>query len=100
MFNNLWRRRTADLRSALRGADPNLIVTQVGGVGGTTYTVTDAHTFPEESGSTVPPFAFTITLKVTEVANAANTATATADADVLDAPLSPGNPVQAVSAGV
>jgi hypothetical protein len=80
--------------------DPNLLVTQVGGAGGTTYTVTDNHTFPEESGSTVPPFAFTVTLKATENANAANTDTRTATAQVLDAALSPGDPVKAVSAGV
>src|SRR6516225_9880919 len=33
--------------------DPNLLITQIGGSLGTTYTVTDTHTFPEESGSTV-----------------------------------------------
>jgi hypothetical protein len=73
--------------------DQFLVVTQVGGAGGTTYTITDAHAFPEESGSTVPPFAFTITLTVTELANAANTDTATGPAQVLDAPLAPGDPV-------
>src|SRR5581483_123911 len=31
-------------------------------VGATSYTVTDQHTFPEESGSVVPPFTFTVTL--------------------------------------
>jgi hypothetical protein len=75
------------------GADPNLLITQVGGAGGTTYTVTDIHTFPEESGSTVPPFTFPLTLTVTESANAANTDTANATAEVLDAALAPGNPV-------
>jgi hypothetical protein len=60
-----------------------------------TYTVTDMHTFPEESGSTVPPFAFTATLTVVENANSANTDMKTAPALVLDAPLSPGNPVSA-----
>src|SRR5579871_3468069 len=69
------------------------LITQVGGSGGTTYTVSDTHTFPEESGSTVPPFTFPVTLTVTENANAANTDTATATAQVLDAPLSVGNPV-------
>jgi hypothetical protein len=73
--------------------DPNLLVTQVGGAGGTTYTVTDTHTFPEESGSTVPPFAFTMTLTVTENANGANTDTRTTTAQVLDASLSAGDPV-------
>jgi hypothetical protein len=83
--------------------DPNLLITQVGGAGGTTYTVTDTHTFLEESGSTVPGpngTAFTVTLTVTESANAANADTRTAQAQVLDAALSAGNPVQAVSAGV
>jgi hypothetical protein len=83
--------------------DPNLLITQVGGAGGTTYTVTDTHTFPEESGSTIPGptgTAFNLTLTVTENANAANTDTRTGTAQVLDAALSPGDPVQAVSAGV
>jgi hypothetical protein len=75
------------------GADPNLVVLQVGGTMGTTYTITDQHTFPEESGSTVPPFAFTMILTVTETAVATNTDTATTPAEVLDAPLSPGSPV-------
>jgi hypothetical protein len=61
--------------------------------GATTYTVTDKHTFLEESGSTVPPFAFTATLTVTETGNASNTDMKTAPAEVLDAPLSSGNPV-------
>jgi Domain of unknown function (DUF4214) len=62
--------------------------------GATSYTVTDAHTFPEESGSTVPPGAFTVTLHVFETATAAtNTDTNVSQAQVLDAPLSPGNPV-------
>jgi hypothetical protein len=73
--------------------DPNLLVTQVGGAGGTTYTVTDQHTFAEESGSTVPPFSFPLTLTVTENANPANHDTASTTAEVLDAPLSNGDPV-------
>jgi hypothetical protein len=73
--------------------DANLLVTQVGGAGHTTYTVTDTHTFPEESGSTVPPFAFTITLHVTENANGSNNDIATGQAEVMDASLSAGNPV-------
>lgn len=73
--------------------DPNLIVTQVGGAGGKTYTVTDQHTFAEESGSTVPPFSFPMTLTVTESANAANTDTAHATAEVVDAALTDGDPV-------
>jgi hypothetical protein len=82
------------------GADPNLVITQVGGAGGTTYTITDQHTFPEESGSTVPPFAFTVTLTVTENANAANTDTRTGTAQVLDASLVNGDPVTPVIASV
>jgi hypothetical protein len=77
------------------GADPNLVITQVGGAGGTTYTIADSHTFPEESGSTVPPFTFPLTLTVTENASAANTDTKTTSAQVLDAPLSVGDPVSA-----
>src|SRR5579871_2987993 len=69
------------------------LITQVGGSGGTTYTVSDTHTFPEESGSTVPPFTFPVTLTVTENANSANTDTATTTAEVVDAPLSGGDPV-------
>jgi hypothetical protein len=62
--------------------------------GATSYTVTDTHTFPEESGSTVPPFAFTATLHVFENGSPlTDTDTQTQQAEVLDAPLSPGNPV-------
>jgi hypothetical protein len=73
-------------------ADPNLLITQ-SATDPTKYTVTDQHTFPEESGSTVPPFAFNVSMSVTENANAANTDTATTPAEVLDAPLTVGNPV-------
>jgi hypothetical protein len=60
------------------------------------YMVTDTHTFPEESGSTVPPFAFTATLTAFENANPmTNTDMKTAQAQVLDAALVPGNPVTA-----
>src|SRR5262249_20698542 len=62
--------------------------------GATSYTVTDAHTFPEESGSTVPPGVFNVTLHVFENASpATNTDTNVSPAQALDAPLSPGNPV-------
>ena len=71
----------------------NGMITEVGGPGSTTYTVTDQHTFPEESGSTVPPFAFTVTLTVTETASPANMDTQTASGQVLDAALAPGDPV-------
>ena len=70
------------------GFDPNLIITQVGGAGGTTYTVTDSHTFPEESGSGSPPTAaFTVTLTVAEVANPSNSDSGQTGAQVADAPL-------------
>jgi hypothetical protein len=62
--------------------------------GATTYTVTNDHTFPEESGSTVPPVSFNVTLHVFETANVAvNTDTNISQAQVLDAALAPGNPV-------
>jgi hypothetical protein len=65
-------------------------------VGTNQYTVTDTHTFPEESGSVVPPFDFTVTLHVFETASpTVNTDTATSQAPVVDAPLSAGNPVTA-----
>jgi hypothetical protein len=72
--------------------DANLLVTQIGGAIGTTYTITDQHTFPEESGSSVPPFSFNATLTVKENANAANTDTRTTPAEVTDASLSAGDP--------
>jgi hypothetical protein len=61
--------------------DSNLIVTEVGGPGGTTYTVSDTHTFPEEGGTT-------ITLGVTENGHSANTDSAQTSSTVNDAPLS------------
>jgi hypothetical protein len=69
--------------------DANLLITQ----NGTQYTITDTHTFVEESGSAVPPFSFPVTLTVTENADATNTATAIATAEVTDAPLNIGDPV-------
>jgi hypothetical protein len=69
--------------------DPNLVVMR----SGTSYTVTDMHTFPEESGSTVPPFSFPVTLTVTETATPVNTDTQTGQGFVLDAPLALGDPV-------
>jgi hypothetical protein len=73
--------------------DANLLITQIGGAGGTKYTISDTHTFAEESGSTVPPFSFPMTPTVTESANAANTDTANTTADVVDASLTDGDPV-------
>ena len=66
------------------GFDPNLLVTQFGGAGGTTYTVTDNHTYPEEG-------LFAASLTVKESANAANADTSGAPTPqtVADAPLSP-----------
>jgi hypothetical protein len=62
-------------------------------VGVTDYTVTDQHTFTEESGSVVPPFTFTVTLHVFETGAPTNTDTQARDAEVLDAPLSQGDPI-------
>jgi hypothetical protein len=70
--------------------DANLLVTQ----NGNDYTVADTHTFAEESGATVPPFSFPVTLTVTESANSGNTDTANTTAEVQDAPLSNGDPVK------
>jgi hypothetical protein len=67
------------------------VITQIGST--TSYTISDTHTFAEESGSTVPPFTFPVTLTVTENANTNNTDTATTTAEVVDAPLSGGDPV-------
>ncbi len=59
------------------------------------FTITDAHTFPEESGSTVPPFAFSFTVIVTQNIPAGLTGQGTSQAFVLDAALAPGNPISA-----
>jgi hypothetical protein len=72
--------------------DSNLIVSGSGG----SYTITDNHQFPEESGAVAPGpsgTTFTITVTVTEnvAPNASGTGTGTAQ--VLDAPLSAGNPL-------
>jgi hypothetical protein len=48
----------------------------------------------------VPPFTFTITLTVTEISTPSNTDTQIDFAQVLDAPLSPGDPVHPISAGI
>jgi len=73
-----------------------LATATVSKIGTTAYHVTNDHTFLEESGSTVPPGAFNVTLHVFETATpATNTDTNVSQAQVLDAPLSPGNPVSA-----
>ncbi len=69
--------------------DPNL---QVSGSNGS-FTVTDTHTFPEESGATVPPLSFKVQTTVTENVNGGNTLSGTGEAFVQDAALSPGDPV-------
>lgn len=69
--------------------DANLLIAQ----NGTDYSVTDTHLFAEESGATVPPFTFPLTLTVTEAADNTNTDTANATAEVVDAPLNNGDPV-------
>ena len=60
-----------------------------------TFTITDDHAFPEESGSTVPPFGFNVTVMVTENIPAGVSGTSTSQAFVLDAALSPGDPITA-----
>jgi hypothetical protein len=63
------------------GADTtSAIVTEVGGAGGTTYTISATHTFPEEGS-------FTVGLTVQETANSANTDTTTTSSSASDAPL-------------
>jgi hypothetical protein len=71
--------------------DNNLIVTGSAG----NFTVSDNHTFLEESGSTVPPFAFSVSISVTENIPTGLTGTGTGQAFVLDAALAPGNPISA-----
>jgi hypothetical protein len=80
------------------GADPSLLVTQVGGAGGTTYTVIDNHVFPEESGAGSPPApTFTTTINVRETANSANTDSRLTSAQVADAPIAAPYPKAAPS---
>jgi hypothetical protein len=67
-------------------------VSQITQTGPGTFKVTASHTFPEESGSTVPPFADTVTMTVQDTKNAV-TSSATGQAFVLDAPLTPGDPI-------
>jgi hypothetical protein len=71
--------------------DSNLTISGSAG----SFTITDNHTFPEESGSTVPPFAFSVTVIVTQKIPAGLTGTGTSQAFVLDAALAPGNPITA-----
>jgi hypothetical protein len=78
--------------------DPNLRVTGTGVAG--SFSITDSHTFPEESGSTVPPFSFPISVIVSEDIPGGTSGTGTGSAEVLDAPLSPGDPIQPISAGI
>ena len=60
--------------------DSNLLVTQVGGPGGSVYTVTDSHAFLEEGVDTM-------TLTVTETASPSNTDAHNTPAQIDDAPL-------------
>ena len=69
--------------------DAHLVVSGSAG----SYSISDNHTFAEESGSTVPPFVFNVTVTVTENIMNGLTTTQTGEAQVLDAPLAPGNPV-------
>ncbi len=66
--------------------DPNLQVTGSAG----SFTITDDHAFPEESGSTVPPFSFTVSVTVQDPSSSF---TKNGQAFVTDAPLSDGDPV-------
>jgi hypothetical protein len=69
--------------------DPNLKVTGSAG----NFTITDNHTFAEESGATVPPFAFVVDVAVAENITGGDSDEAFGQAFVEDAPLSNGDPV-------
>ncbi|HEY7311589.1 MAG TPA: hypothetical protein VH643_19655, partial [Gemmataceae bacterium] len=69
--------------------DPNLKVTGSAG----NFTITDNHTFAEESGATVPPFAFLVDVAVAENIVSGFSNEAFGQAFVEDAPLSNGDPV-------
>jgi hypothetical protein len=69
--------------------DPNLKVTGSAG----NFTITDNHTFAEESGATVPPFAFLVDVAAAEDIPSGDSDEAFGQAFVEDAPLSNGDPV-------
>ena len=69
--------------------DPNLMVAGSAGQ----FSIADNHTFPEESGSVVPPGAFTVSVTVKENLLNGSSGSGTGSAMVLDAPIVPGNPI-------
>jgi hypothetical protein len=95
-----------DTDTALNNSDFSIAVNYGDGTAPTTavaaqqtptlYQVLGTHTFPEESGSTVPPFAFSVSVTVTDTVNTLTQMT-TSQAQVLDAPLHQGNPLTGVT---
>jgi hypothetical protein len=69
--------------------DPNLVVTGTAG----SFTITDNKTFAEESGSTVPPFSFPVSVMVTENITGGTSGQGSSQAFVTDAALTNGDPV-------
>jgi hypothetical protein len=77
-----WGDGTAQTAGAITQTGPNA------------FAINGSHVFPEESGSVVPPGAFTVTVTVQDTKN--NLSSQALDtASVLDAPLHQGNPVTA-----
>jgi hypothetical protein len=65
------------------------------GTGANAFSITGSHTYNEEAGSTVPPFAYNITVTVKDTKNNVTTSNLT-QGFVMDAGLSPGNPSTAL----
>jgi hypothetical protein len=65
------------------------------GPGAAAFSISGTHTYAEESGSTTPPFNFTVTVTVRDTANGIGPLAISSQAAVLDANLSQGNPVTA-----
>ncbi|HEV3166782.1 MAG TPA: hypothetical protein VGZ22_22335, partial [Isosphaeraceae bacterium] len=70
-------------------------VSAIAGVSGNAFDISGTHTYSEEAGSTVPPFAFNITVTVKDTKNNVTSATVTQGL-VTDAGLSQGNPVTGI----
>jgi hypothetical protein len=86
--------KASDLTATIDYGDGTPLVTaSIDPAGSGQFHITDAHTFPEESGSVVPPFTFNVTLHVFENANPTDSIIQTGQAQVLDAPLGQGNPI-------
>jgi hypothetical protein len=86
--------KATDLTATIDYGDGTPLVTAtIDPAGSAGFHITDAHTFPEESGSVVPPFDFNVTLTISEKANPTDSITQTGQAQVLDAPLGQGNPI-------